>query len=383
MLNFDFISPTRFIFGKDQEEQVGAICKEYGATKVLVHYSEGPFEQLVGKVKKSITEAGLECFELGGVKPNPRIELAEEGIKLVRKEGIDLIVAVGGGSTIDSSKCIGFGALYEGDVKDFYIGKAKITETLPVGCVLTNASSGSEGSRNSLMNIGDGKRAAISELIRPKFAVMNPEITFTLPPFQTACGIVDMFSHNMERFFSCTEDTYFTDQLLIATMKTVLKYGPIAMKEPKNYNARAQLMWAGTLSQNNLLGVDRKQDWGVHFIEDAVSAKCNNAHGAGLAILTPVWMKYVYKNNIPRFVQFAVEVMGIQNDYYDPEGTAYKGILAVEEFLSLMNMPKHLTELGFAEEDCEKYLSHVPVIPCGSLMTLDKKEIVEILKLAL
>ena len=360
MLNFTFYSPTKFVFGKGEEKNIGKLLAERGTKKVLLHYGGQSAEKsgLLGRVRTSLDSAGIAYVELGGVHPNPRYSLAKEGMELARKENVDLILAVGGGSVVDSSKCIAIGALYDGDVwQDFYMDKKEITTALPVACILTIAAAGSEGSPGTVISnrevgIKEGVRA--SDLLRPVLSILNPELTMTLPAYQTACGVTDMFIHLIERYFTNTPDVNITDEMIEGLMRTILKYGKVAVEHPDDYNARAQIMWAGTLAHNNICGVGREQDWASHHIQHRIGAKYDSAHGAGLATVFPAWAKYVYKHDVPRFVRFATKVMGVDNDVFHPEEVALEGIARIKAYFSSIGMPTSLSELGVKDEDIKE-----------------------------
>ncbi|MCQ5128098.1 iron-containing alcohol dehydrogenase [Butyricicoccus faecihominis] len=360
MDNFTFYSPTYFVFGKDSEEQTGACVKRYGGSKVLIHYGGGSVVRsgLLDRVKKSLDAEGISYIELGGAKPNPLSGLVYEGIELARKEKIDFVLAVGGGSAIDSAKAIAFGSLYDGDFWDFYCGKqGQVTKSLPIGVVLTLAATGSEGSTDSVITNEDGmhKRCADGDVLRPMFAIMNPELTTTLPPYQTASGISDIMSHSMERYFSHTRDVELTDRLLEAVMLTIVKEAKRVMADPSNYEARANIMWAAMIAHNNITGVGREQDWGTHHMENELSTTYGCSHGAGLAILTPYWMNYAMKHEgVDRFVQFATRVFGCQMNFEDPETTALEGIAAFQNFVKSIGMPTTIGEIGGKPEDAPK-----------------------------
>ena len=346
MDNFHFYSPTYFVFGKDGENQAGSLVKRFGGTKVLIHYGGGSVVRsgLLDRVKASLNAEGIGFTELGGVKPNPRSGLVYEGINLSRKENIDFILAVGGGSTIDSSKAIAAGAVYEGDFWDFYCGKP-ILKALPVGTVLTIAAAGSEGSGDSVITKEEGmfKRGASGEGIRPRFSILNPELTETLPPYQTACGITDIMAHLYERYLTNSKDVEVTDRLIEALLITMKNEGPKVIADPNNYEARANIMWAGTMAHTNSCGVGRSQDWNSHNIEHELSALYDCAHGAGLAVTMPAVFKYVMDHDVARFTQVANRVWGVD--------TAEEGIEAFRSFLISIGMPSTLGELGGKEED--------------------------------
>ncbi len=354
MNDFNFYSPTEFVFGRGREKECGAYVKKYGGTRVLLHYggSSAARSGLLGRVKASLDTCGVQYCELGGVQPNPRDSLVYKGIDLARKEKVDFILAVGGGSVIDSAKAIAMGVPYEGDFWDFYSGKQP-EKALPVATVLTIAAAGSEGSGDSVITKEDGmlKRGAGSDLIRPRFSVMNPELTQTLPAYQTACGATDIMAHVFERYFTNTKEVEITDRLCEAVLLTMIKETPRVIADPDNYEARANIMWAGTVAHTNIVGVGREQDWNSHGIEHELSALYDCAHGAGLAVIMPAWMEYVYKHNVRRFCQMATRVFGQQMDYEKPEETALKGITAFRYFLRSIGMPINFAELGAKEKD--------------------------------
>jgi len=354
MQNFYFYSPTAFAFGKDTENEAGTLVKKFGGTKVLIHYGGGSVVRsgLLDRVKASLDKAGIGYALLGGVKPNPRSGLVYEGIELCKKENIDFILAVGGGSTIDSSKAIAAGVVYDGDFWDFYEGK-RIEEALPIGTVLTIAAAGSEGSPDSVITKEEGmlKRGASGDAIRPKFSILNPALTQTLPPFQSAAGITDIMAHLYERYLTNTKEVEVTDRLIEALLLTMKHEGIRVIEDPDNYEARANIMWAGMMAHNNSCGVGRSQDWNSHTIEHELSALYDCAHGAGLAVTMPAVFRYVYKHDVMRFAQVAVRVWGCQMDFANPEKTALEGIDALQNYLISLGMPKNFEELGAKEED--------------------------------
>ncbi len=354
MDNFTFYSPTCFVFGKEAENQAGALVKRFGGSRVLIHYGGGSAVRsgLIGRVQASLKAEGIPCFLLGGVKPNPRSGLVYEGISLCREEKIDFILAVGGGSSIDSAKAIAAGTVYDGDFWDFYSGK-RIEEALPVGTVLTIAAAGSEGSPDSVITREDGmfKRGASGDAIRPKFSILNPALTQTLPAFQTAAGITDIMAHLYERYLTNTPELEVTDRLIEALLLTMIHEGPRVIADPYNYEARANIMWAGMMAHNNSCGVGRSQDWNSHNIEHELSALYDCAHGAGLAVTMPAVFAYVMKHDINRFAQVAVRVWGCQMDFAHPEVTAREGIRRLQQFLASIGMPRNFAELGAKEED--------------------------------
>ncbi len=357
MENFTFYSPTFFAFGKKTEEEAGAYVKRFGGTKVLIHYGGGSAVRsgLIDRVKKSLEKENIPYVELGGVKPNPRSGLVYEGIELCKKEGVDFILAVGGGSAIDSSKAIAAGTVYDGDFWDFYRGKP-IEKALPIGTVLTIAAAGSEGSPDSVITKEEGmyKRGAGGDAIRPKFSILNPELTETLPPYQTAAGATDIMAHLYERYLTNTTEVEVTDRLIEALLLTMKHEAPRVIADPHNYEARANIMWAGMMAHNNSCGVGRSQDWNSHAIEHELSALYDCAHGAGLAVTMPAVFRYVMHHNVMRFAQVAVRVWGCQMDFEHPEVTALEGITALQNFLVSIGMPKNFEELGAKEEDIPK-----------------------------
>ena len=354
MNNFNFYSPTYFEFGRNTEEKAGKLIKRFGGKKTLVHYGSGSVVRsgLLGRVLASLDAEGILHVELGGAMPNPRSGLVYEGIELCRKEKVDFILAVGGGSAIDSAKAIAIGVPYEGDFWDFYTGR-KIEEALPVGTILTLAAAGSEASASSVITHENGmvKRGTLSDKIRPVFSILNPELTKTLPAFQTACGATDMFAHVLERYFTNTKDVEITDRLCEGIMLTIINEAPKAIADPENYEARANLMWAGMVAHNDICGVGRVQDWGSHQLEHELSALYDVAHGAGLAVMFPAWMKFTMKHDVMRFSQLAVRVFGCQMDFQNPERTASEGIERFESFLRSIGMPLRFKELGAKLED--------------------------------
>jgi len=357
MDNFTFYSPTFFAFGKDTENQVGEYVKQFGGSKVLVHYggSSAKKSGLLDRVEASLKKEGIPYVMLGGVKPNPRSGLVYEGIDLCRKEGVDFVLAVGGGSVIDSSKAIAAGVVYDGDFWDFYSGKW-IEEALPVGTILTIAAAGSEGSPDSVITKEEGmfKRGASGNAIRPKFSILNPALTETLPPHQTAAGATDIMAHLYERYLTNSKDVEVTDRLIEGLLLTMRHEAPRVIADPHNYEARANIMWAGMVAHNHICGVGRSQDWNSHVIEHELSALYDCAHGAGLAVTMPAVFKYVMNHDINRFARVATRVWGCEMDFDHPEVTALEGINAFQNFLISLGMPKNFEELGAKEEDIPK-----------------------------
>ncbi len=391
MDNFTFWSPTYFVFGKDQENNTGKYVKRFGGSKVLIHYGGGSVVRsgLLDRVKKSLDAEGIGYVELGGVMPNPRSGLVYEGIDLCRKEKVDFVLAVGGGSTIDSAKAIAAGTLYDGDFWDFYMGKS-VTEALPIGTVLTIAAAGSEGSPDSVITKEEGmfKRGASGEAYRPKFSILNPELTQTLPPFQTAAGVTDIMAHLFERYFTNTTDVEVTDRLIEGLLLTMIHEAPKVIADPNDYQARANIMWAGMMAHNNCCGVGRGQDWASHNIEHELSATYDCAHGAGLAVTFPAWMTYTMNHNVMRFAQLATRVWGCQMDFEHPEITAKAGIAATKAFFKSIGMPVNFAELGAKEEDIPQ-MAHTACYgngrggTIGGFVALEQKDVEAIYRLML
>ena len=368
MENFEFYSPTRFVFGRGAESRVGELVRKCGGSKVLLHFGGGSIKSngIYDKVVSSLDAAGVSCVPLGGVMPNPRSGLVYEGIDLCKQENVDFVLAVGGGSTIDSSKAIAAGAVYDGDFWDFYSGKA-VEKALPVGTVLTIAAAGSEGSSGSVITKEEGmfKRGAGGEAMRPRFSIMNPALTQTLPAYQTACGITDIMAHLFERYFTNTSDVEVTDRMIEGLLMTMIHEGPKVIADPNDYQARANIMWAGMVAHNNCCGVGRDQDWSSHCIEHELSALYDCAHGAGLAAVFPAWMEHTLDHDVMRFAQVASRVWGCPMDFQNPEVTARAGIQAFRNFLKSIGMPQTMAELGGKEEDIP-YMAHTACFGNGN-----------------
>ncbi len=391
MENFTYYAPTYFAFGKGQENETGKYVRRFGGSKVLIHYGGGSVVRsgLLGRVKKSLDTAKIPYVELGGVRPNPRSGLVYEGIDLCKKENVDFILAVGGGSVIDSSKAIAAGTKYEGDFWDFYQGKP-VDDALPVGTILTIAAAGSEGSPDSVITNEDGmyKRGTTGEALRPVFSILNPELTQTLPAYQTACGITDIMAHLFERYFTNTKEVEVTDRMIEGLLMTMVHEGPRAIAEPDNYDVRANIMWAGMMAHNNSCGVGRGQDWASHDIEHELSAQYDCAHGAGLAVVFPAWMEYNLKHNVMRFAQVATRVWGCSMDFSDPEKTAIEGIKRYRQFLKSIGMPQTFDELGAKESDISD-MAHKAVYgdgrtgTIGGFVQLNEEDVANIYRLML
>lgn len=388
MIDFDFNNPTKIVFGRGAESRVGAEAAAY-AKKVLLHYGGGSIKAsgLFDRVTASLKAAGVEWVELGGVKPNPRIGLVREGVALCKKHGLGLVLAVGGGSAIDSAKAIAMGAVIDGDVWDFYVGKGSPKAALPVGTVLTIPAAGSESSTGTVVTNDEGqlKRAVNSELVYPRFSILNPELAFTLPPFQVACGATDIMAHLMERYFTTVEHVSFTDRLIEATMKTVIDKAPKVLSSPKSYDDWAELMWAGTVAHNNLLNTGRIGDWGSHDIEHELSGIYDVAHGAGLAVVFPAWMKQVLKTDVARFAQWAARVWNVEMDYRNPEATAREGIARLEAFFRSLGLGTRLSDLGIGSDrldEMAKKATDGDARTIGNFVKLDSAAVRKILELA-
>lgn len=391
MENFTFYSPTLFVFGRGEENNTGSYVKRFGGSRVLIHYGGGSVVRsgLLDRVKRSLDKEGISYVELGGVQPNPRSGLVYEGIELCRSQKVDFILAVGGGSTIDSAKAIAGGVPYRGDFWDHHTG-TPVEEALPIGTVLTIAAAGSEGSPNCVITKEEGllKRGTKTDLFRPKFSIMNPELTQTLPAFQTACGATDIMAHLLERYFTDTKDVEVTDRLIEGLLLTMLLETPKVMADPEDYKARANIMWAGMLAHNNVCGVGRNQDWGSHKLEHELSALYDCAHGAGLAVVFPAWMTYNMNYDVMRFARLAERVFHCPMNQEHPEETAKAGIEAFRRFLASIGMPTTFAQLGAKEEDIE-YLAHTACYgnggsgKIGGVVPIDEKAAAAIYRLML
>ncbi len=386
MLNFEFGNPTRIIFGRGTHREVGQQVKKY-AKKVLLHYggksikASGVYDAIIASLK----EAGVEYTELGGVQPNPRLKLVYEGVSICKEQGIDFILAVGGGSVIDSAKAIAVGARYDGDVWDFYSNIARPNGALNIGVVLTIPAAGSESSDGSVITkeAGAYKRSCCTDWMYPKFAVLNPELCYTLPHNQISAGGADILAHIMERYFTNTTHTDFSDRLCEAAMRSVMENLLKVKQDTQNYDAWAEVMWGGTVAHNGLLGKGRQEDWASHGIEHELSGIYDIAHGAGLAIIFPAWMKYVYKTNLNRFVQFAVRVFDVDMAYESLEEIALEGIRRLERFFTSLGLAVTLSQAGIGSKDftvmAQKACENGPV---GSFKRLEPLDVEQIFKLA-
>ena len=391
MFDFKYYTPTKVLFGKNTEEKVAELIKEFGGKKVLIHYGGGSVIRsgLMQRVTDQLDKAGIPYIKLGGAVPNPHLSLVYEGIELCKKEGIDFLLAVGGGSAIDSAKAIGYGVMNDGDVWDFYDYKRTVNASLPLGVILTLAATGSEMSDSSVITKEEGlvKRGYSSDFGRPKFAILNPELTMTLPDYQTACGCTDIMKHTMERYFTNGGNKEITDSMAEALLRTVKENAKILAKDPKNYDARAEVMWAGSLSHNGLTGCGNDGgDWMTHKLEHELGGLYDVAHGAGLAAIWGSWARYVYKNCLPRFKRYAINVMGVPAVGTDEE-IALKGIEAMEDFYREIKMPTNLRELGVKATDEDlKLMAHKCAVGVnggkGSARFLREEDMLEIFRMS-
>lgn len=389
MNNFIFYSPTEFVFGKATEMQVGALSKKHGARKVMIVYGGGSVVRsgLLDRVKDALQEAGVVFCEMGGVQPNPIDTKVYEGIEMCRREEADMLLAVGGGSVVDTAKAIAAGVPYKGDFWDFFIGKAKIETAVKVAVVLTIPAAGSEGSGNSVITRVDGlQKLGISapELLRPVFSIMNPELTYTLPTFQTACGVADMMAHLMERYFTNTTDVEISDRLCEGVLLAIINEAPKVIESPEDYGARANLMWSGMVAHNGTCGVGREEDWATHFMEHEVSAIYGVTHGAGLAVIFPAWMTWMVEHNVRRIAQYAVRVWGVQSSE-DEKSVALEGICRLKSFFKSIGLPVNFKGLGIAEPDIDRLVENLHRNKgerIGNYVKLSSKDTTEIYHLA-
>ena len=379
MKDFNFYAPTRVVFGREAEEKLPQLIQQYGGGKVLVHFGGGSARKsgLLDKVEKMLTEAGISFVEFGGVVPNPLLSKVKEGIALCQKEQVDFILAVGGGSVIDSAKAIGYGVGYSGDVWDFWDGKAVPQSCLPIGVMLTIPAAGSEMSSSCVITNDEGmlKRGVNSDLCRCKFAIMNPERTYTLPPYQTAAGATDIMMHTMERYFSKYEDALLTDAIAEALLRTVMEATPEVLKNPEDYRHRAAIMWASSLSHNDLTECGTEKDFACHKLEHELSGLFGVTHGAGLAAIWGSWARYVMDKHLNRFAKFAVNVMGVTNDFTDAKATALKGVEAIERFFHAIGMPTSIPELIDRQATDEEIETLVDKCSRGGKMNIGAMEV--------
>ncbi|MDD7534199.1 MAG: iron-containing alcohol dehydrogenase [Treponema sp.] len=392
MFDFKYFTPTKVLFGKNTENKVADLIQEFGGKKVLIHYGGGSVIRsgLMQKVTDKLDTAGIKYVKLGGAVPNPRLSLVYEGIELCKKEGLDFILALGGGSAIDSAKAIGYGVMNDGDVWDLYDYKKQAKACMPLGVILTLAATGSEMSDSSVITKEEGlvKRGYSSDFCRPRFAILNPELTMTLPDYQTACGCTDIMMHTMERYFTNGGNMELTDSMSEALLRTVKENAKILARDPKNYDARAEVMWAGSLSHNGLTGCGNDGgDWMTHKLEHELGGLYDVAHGAGLAAIWGSWARYVYKNCLPRFKRYAINVMGIAPNAGSDEEIALKGIEAMEDFYREIKMPTNLRELGVnATDDDLMLMAHKCAVGVnggkGSARFLKEEDMLEIYKMS-
>lgn len=362
--DFNICINTNFVFGKDAQNQIGSKLKQMGIQKVLIHHDNGKFLYdggLLDQIKKQLSQEGIESLELGGVLPNPRLSLVREGIHLAKKEQVDMVLAIGGGSVIDSAKAIGLGAVSDTDVWDFFTGAEIPKRSLPTGVILTCPATGSESSDVAVINhVELGKKLLVSSpVIRPAIAFMNPQLTCSLPPFLTACGVVDMFSHVCERYFTPDMEIGVIDRMAEGILRTLVDIGPRVLQEPDNYAYRAEIMWIGSIAHNDTVGIGRVQDWSTHVIGNELSALYDTPHGATLSIIMGAWMRYVYQEKPERFARFAKEVFGVQWNGNNTLEAAFQGILKTEEYFRIMGMPVSFEDYGIPTDEVEKMLDQI------------------------
>ncbi len=362
--DFNICIDTKFVFGKDAQNQIGRELKQMGIHKVLIHHDNGKFlydTGLLEQVEKLLEQEGIETLELGGVQPNPRLSLVREGIALAKKEQVDLVLAIGGGSVIDSAKAIGLGAVTDTDVWEFFTGNAVPERSLPTGVILTCPATGSESSAVTVVNNTDvGMKLLVSNpVVRPAIAFMNPELTYSLPKFLTACGVVDMFSHVCERYFTPDSEIGVIDRMSEGILKTLVEIGPKVLEEPSNYSYRAEIMWIGTIAHNNTVGIGRIQDWATHEIGNELSALFDTPHGATLSIIMGSWMRYIYQKSPERFARYAKEVFGVEWTKENTLEAAYAGILKTEEYFRSMGMPVSFGDFKVPTDEVEKMLDRI------------------------
>lgn len=388
--DFNISIDTKFVFGKGAENKVGEELKQLGISTVLILHDSGKFlleSGLLDRIYRSLENENIRTVELGGILPNPRLSTVEEGIAFAWDEGVDFLLAVGGGSVIDTAKAIGIGVKADRDVWEFFTGEAIPTETLPVGAVVTYPSAGSESSAVTVINnVEKGEKLLIcNPIVRPKLAFMNPELTYSLPKFLTACGVVDMFSHICERYFSPDEGVGVIDRMAEGALKTIVEVGPKTIADPANYENRGELMWLSTLAQNNTFGIGRTQDWSTHEIGNELSALYDTPHGATISIIMPSWMRYVYKKAPERFARFAREVFGVMGCSCTLT-TAEEGIVKTEEFFKKLGMPTCFKDFDIPEDGVEEMLDRIAFCgedaSIGGIVRLNREDCREIYKMA-
>lgn len=388
MENFSYCSPTRYVFGAGTEKATGNEASAIGMKNVLIVYGGGSAVRsgLLDRVTKSLETAGIECHKLGGVEPNPIDGLVRKGIEICRENGVDGLIAVGGGSVIDTAKAIALGVLYEGDFWDFFVGKLRPEKALPVGVVLTIPAAGSEGSGNTVITRVEDKckiSLRTDYVLRPRFAILNPELTYTLPPYQTASGIADMMAHIMERYFSPSKDVQTSDRMCEGLLMSIIEESPKVMALPDDYEARANIMWAGTLAHNGICGAGRIEDWSSHALEHEISALYNVTHGAGLAVIFPAWMTYVSQSNPGKVAQLGRRVLGVE--IADDTEAAVECISRLKEFFKSIGLPVTFAELGVANPDIDAMVRQLHEIKghiFGGYMKLSPEDTVKIYNLA-
>lgn len=388
MFDFVYYTPTKVLFGKESEKKVGEIMSAQQCSKVLIHYSNTARRTgLLELVETALKEKQISFVELGGVRANPQLSLVREGIELCRKEKVDFVLAIGGGSAIDSSKAIACGTPNTEDIWEIWKHGTEITKGLPVGVILTIAAAGSEMSKSAVI-VHDGEKVGYdSDFCRPRFSILDPQLTMTLSDFQTACGCVDIMMHTMERYFTSHPSMEITDSISEALLRTVIKNAKILKEDPQNYEARAEIMWAGSLAHNDLTGCGNDGgDFVTHMMEGPLSGRFNTVHGAGLAAIWCSWARYVYKDCLPKFKRYALNVMQVSNTGSDEE-IARKGIEETEMFYHTIGVPVSITEMGIHPsdeelEDIAGYVSNGGTVQVGSAKALGKEELLEIYKRA-
>jgi alcohol dehydrogenase YqhD (iron-dependent ADH family) len=390
MNEFIFHSATEFVFGRDTEKETGKLTLKYGGDKALIVYGRGHAVAcgLLARVEKSLMGSGVPYIELGGVEANPTDEKVYEGIRVARAHHLNFIVAVGGGSVIDTAKAIAAGVPYAGDFWDFYAGIESVEEALPIGVVLTIPASGSEASGNSVITKKDGLHKIslrTGEVLRPRFSIMNPDLTMTLSAWQTACGVADMMSHIMERYFSNTQGVEITDRLCEGALKAIIHEARIVMRDPNDYDARANLMWSGTVAHSGICGVGREEDWASHFLEHEVSAVYQVAHGAGLAVIQPAWLTWMTGHHPEKVAQFAERVWDVA-EKPDHRLMALEGVQCLKKFWKSIGLPISFSELGIEHPDIETLVAKLHEDKgdfVGNYVKLDSRAVREIFELAL
>ena len=390
MLNFTMSLPTEVYFGKDTADGLAGYIRKFNGSRILLAYGGGSIKNngIYDKILSVLNENGIFFKELPGIKPNPKISSVREGVKIIRENRLDFILAAGGGSVIDACKGMAAGAVYDGDPWDFYLRKAKLeAKPLPIGVILTLAATGSETNWGSVVSDDETERKLPfrHESLRPKFAVLDPVYTYTVPAYHTAAGIVDIMAHVFEQYFSPTKDAYLSDRLAEAVMRTVIHYAPVVMEQPDNYEARANILWAGTLALNQILTYGKTTDWATHMIEHEVSAIYDISHGAGLAVLFPNWMKFTLDEDTqPKFVEYAKNVWGISSEGKNDFEIAMEGIDRTSGFFRSLNMPSTLSEFNIDDSRLDEMAKKAVAFgDLGSFSRLGKEEVLQILRMSL